>query len=201
MSCSESLSDMTTSQFHPPGDARSPPHGSAARVGCEWAEGQRSSSRSARPSAAIRSSLMTGSDSTALEPEDLAVDVLDTPQAGPAALRGSALRTGAYVLASRSASPPPPCSSVTSVGRVRALHHRHRPGHTIVGGLSEGGVNAVALRTYTNHSGAERRPTMANLLGVRIGSFHCWCDWSRCLCRARRLWRTPSSAPFSRVSG
>jgi O-antigen/teichoic acid export membrane protein len=38
----------------------------------------------------------------------------------------------------------------------------------IVGGLSEGGVNAVALRNYASHSGAERTRLMANVLGVRM---------------------------------
>ena len=97
------------------------------------------------------------------------MDVLDTPQAGPAALRGSALRTGAYVLGVL-------LSLVSAPLLIRHLGQVEYGRYiivialvTIVGGLSEGGVNAVALRTYTNHSGAERRRLMANLLGVRIG--------------------------------
>jgi O-antigen/teichoic acid export membrane protein len=95
-------------------------------------------------------------------------DVLDTPEAGPAALRGSALRSGAYVGGIL-------LSLVSAPLLIRHLQHVGYGRYivvvslvTIVGGLTEGGVNAVALRTYTNYSGAERTHMLANLLGVRI---------------------------------
>src|SRR5271155_1068428 len=113
---------------------------------------------------------MTSSDSMPpLEPEDPAVDVLDTERAGPAALRGGALRSGAYVLGIL-------LSLISAPLLIRHLGQVEYGRYitvialvTIVGGLSEGGVNAVALRSYTNHSGAERTRLMANLLGVRMG--------------------------------
>jgi O-antigen/teichoic acid export membrane protein len=111
---------------------------------------------------------MTPSDPTPPELEDRARDVLDTPQAGPVALRGSVLRSGAYVLGIL-------LSLVSAPLLIRHLHEVQY-GHyitvialvTIVTGLSEGGVNAVALRVYTNRSGADREQLLANLLGIRI---------------------------------
>lgn len=111
---------------------------------------------------------MTGSESTPLEPEKPAVDVLDTPRAGPAALRGGALRSGAFALGIL-------LSLISAPLLIRHLGQVEYGRYitvialvTIAVGLSEGGVNAVALRNYTNHSGAERTRLMANVLGVRM---------------------------------
>src|SRR5271154_3760900 len=106
---------------------------------------------------------MTPSDSTPPQVEGQPVDVLDTPQAGAGALRG-----GAYVLGIL-------LSLISAPLLIRHLGQVEYGRYvtvialvTIVGGLSEGGVNTVALRNYTNHSGAERTRLMANLLGVRM---------------------------------
>jgi len=103
-----------------------------------------------------------------LEPEDPAVDVLDTEQAGPAALRGGAMRSSAYVLGIL-------LSLISAPLLIRHLGQVEYGRYitvlalvAIVGGLSEGGVNAVALRNYASHSGAERTRLMANVLGVRM---------------------------------
>jgi len=96
------------------------------------------------------------------------VDVLDTAQAGPAALRGGAMRSSAFVLGIL-------LSLISAPLLIRHLGQVEYGRYitilalvTIVGGLSEGGVNAVALRNYASHSGAERTRLMANVLGVRI---------------------------------
>lgn len=111
---------------------------------------------------------MTSSDSISVEPEGPAVDVLDTEQAGPAALRGSAMRSSAYVLGIL-------LSLISAPLLIRHLGQVEYGRYitvlalvAIVGGLSEGGVNAVALRNYASHSGAERTRLMANVLGVRM---------------------------------
>ena len=100
--------------------------------------------------------------------ESPSVEVLDTPRAGPVALRGGAMRSGAYMLGIL-------LSLISAPLLIRHLGEAEY-GHyitvialvTIVGGLTEGGVNAVALRGYTNSSGEERTRLMANVLGVRI---------------------------------
>src|SRR5271155_1159846 len=111
---------------------------------------------------------MTRPDSTSLEPKGPAVDVLDTEQAGPAALRGGTMRSGAYVLGIL-------LSLISAPLLIRHLGQVEYGRYitilalvAIVGGLSEGGVNAVALRNYASHSGAERTRLMANVLGVRM---------------------------------
>jgi len=95
--------------------------------------------------------------------------VLDTAQAGPAALRGGAMRSSAFVLGIL-------LSLISAPLLIRHLGQVEYGRYitvlalvTIVGGLSEGGVNAVALLNYASHSGAERTRLMANVLGVRIG--------------------------------
>jgi O-antigen/teichoic acid export membrane protein len=94
--------------------------------------------------------------------------VLDTQRAGPAALRGGALRSGAYVLGIL-------LSLISAPLLIRHLGQVEYGRYitvialvTIVGGLSEGGVNAVALRAYASHSGSERTRLMANVLGLRM---------------------------------
>ena len=111
---------------------------------------------------------MTGSEPMPVEPENLAVDVLDTPQAGPAALRGGAMRSGAYVVGILLSLISAPLL-IRHLGQVEYGHYITVIALVAIAvGLSEGGVNAVALRSYTNHSGAERTRLMANVLGVRM---------------------------------
>jgi O-antigen/teichoic acid export membrane protein len=95
-------------------------------------------------------------------------DVLDSSHAGPLALRGSVLRSSAYVagiLLSLISAP----LLIRHLGRVEYGRYIVVLALVaIVGGLTEGGVNAVALREYAGSSGAERDRLMANLLGIRM---------------------------------
>ncbi len=95
-------------------------------------------------------------------------DVLDSSHAGPLALRGSVLRSGAYVAAILLSLISAPLL-IRHLGRIGYGHYITVTALVaIVGGLSEGGVNAVALREYASSSGAERDRLMANLLGIRM---------------------------------
>ena len=117
---------------------------------------------------AHRSPAMTLSPGGPSEAAGSSRDVLDTPAAGPAALRGGALRSGAYMVG----------ILLSLLSAPLLIRHLHRIEYgrfitvtalvTIVGGLSEGGLNAVALREYASHSGVERDRLMANLLGIRM---------------------------------
>jgi len=95
-------------------------------------------------------------------------DVLDSPKAGPAALRGSALRSGAYFagVALSIASAPLLIRhlGVERFGQyatVMALMN-------LVAGVTEGGLNAVALREYATLEGGARRAAMRSLMGIRL---------------------------------
>jgi len=95
-------------------------------------------------------------------------DVLDSPKAGPAALRGSALRSGAYFagVALSIASAPLLIRhlGVERFGQyatVMALMN-------LVAGVTEGGLNAVALREYATLEGGTRRAAMRSLMGIRL---------------------------------
>jgi O-antigen/teichoic acid export membrane protein len=95
-------------------------------------------------------------------------DLLDTPAAGPAAIRGSALRGAGYVL-----------GLLLSVGSVPFVI-RHLGiedfGHfvlvnaivTLASGLTDGGVQAVGVREYASRSPSQRQALMRDLLGLRI---------------------------------
>jgi len=111
---------------------------------------------------------MTAPEPTPALPEDLTADVLDTPRAGAAALRGGALRSGAYVLGVLLSLVSAPLL-IRHLGQIEYGHYITVIALvTISIGLSEGGVNAIALRSYTNLSGDERTRLMANVLGVRM---------------------------------
>ena len=94
--------------------------------------------------------------------------ILDTPAAGPAAIRGSTLRAGAYaagILLSLAASP-------------LLIRHLGQAGYgryftvvsliAIVAGLTEGGLNTIAVREYSTVEGPARAELMANLFGMRL---------------------------------
>lgn len=95
-------------------------------------------------------------------------DVLDSSAAGGLALRGSVLRIGGYgggmLLALLSAP--------------LLIRHLHQVGFghyvtaltvaTIGVGLSEGGVNAIALREFSSLQGSERDEAMRAMLGIRV---------------------------------
>jgi O-antigen/teichoic acid export membrane protein len=95
-------------------------------------------------------------------------DVLDSAEAGPLALRGSAMRVAGYgggmLLALLSAP-----LLIRHLGQVGFGHYVTAVSIvTIAAGLTEGGVNTIALREFASRSRSERDTVMANLLGVRI---------------------------------
>lgn len=98
------------------------------------------------------------------------VDLIDTPAAGPAAMRGGVLRTAGYVggliLALLSAPLLVRHLGDEEFGRYTAALAIV----AIVTGLVEGGVNTVALRELSvTRDDAERDRLMRDLLGLRLG--------------------------------
>ncbi|HEU4656740.1 MAG TPA: oligosaccharide flippase family protein [Capillimicrobium sp.] len=94
-------------------------------------------------------------------------DVLDSREAGPAALRGSALRSGAYLagVALSIASAPLLIRhlGVAEFGAFVTVMSLMN----LVAGVTEGGLNAIALREYATLRGEERRRALRALLGIR----------------------------------
>jgi O-antigen/teichoic acid export membrane protein len=95
-------------------------------------------------------------------------DVLDTPDAGPAALRGSALRSGAYfgTIALSLVSAPLIIRhlGVVEFGRYVTVASLMN----LVAGVTEAGLNAIALREYATLRGDARRASLRSLLGIRL---------------------------------
>jgi O-antigen/teichoic acid export membrane protein len=95
-------------------------------------------------------------------------DVLDTSRAGGLALRGSILRVGGYAGG----------TLLALVSAPLLIRHLHQAGFgqyvtalsiaTIAAGLTEGGVNAVALREFASRTGRERDTAMSGMLGIRL---------------------------------
>jgi O-antigen/teichoic acid export membrane protein len=95
-------------------------------------------------------------------------DLLDTPAAGPAAVRGALLRVGGFFV-----------GMVAGVGSL-ALLTRHLGVDgvgrysiaialvTVVGGLSDLGFTAIGVRELSTRHGAERENFARNLLGLRL---------------------------------
>jgi O-antigen/teichoic acid export membrane protein len=94
--------------------------------------------------------------------------ILDSSAAGATALRGGALRTAGYVAGILLTVGSAPLLirhlGVVDFGRYVTVISLV----TLAGGLSEGGLNAVALREYAALHGAERSRALAHLLGIRI---------------------------------
>jgi O-antigen/teichoic acid export membrane protein len=94
--------------------------------------------------------------------------VLDTPEAGPRVVRGSALRVGAYVggLLVGLASTPLVVRHLGAVdfGRYATVSSLI----FIVTALTEGGLAALGLREYSTGDLQVRRGLIRNLLGLRI---------------------------------
>jgi O-antigen/teichoic acid export membrane protein len=95
-------------------------------------------------------------------------DVLDSAQAGPAAVRGSALRGGAYVLGLLLSVISAPLlirhlgnDEFGRYGAVTALI-------TIVAGFTEGGLNTVVLRGFSTLGEEQRRRMMRSAIGIRL---------------------------------
>ena len=95
-------------------------------------------------------------------------DLLDTPAAGPQAARGGAMRAGGFALGTLLALVSSPLMirhlGVEDFGRYVTVMSLV----TVVAGLTEGGMNAIALREYAGRSGADRRAVMRDLLGIRL---------------------------------
>jgi O-antigen/teichoic acid export membrane protein len=95
-------------------------------------------------------------------------DLLDTEAAGPAALRGSVLRTGAYVLGILLSLVSAPLLvrhlGVSEFGRYVTVISLV----TIVGGFTEGGLNSIVLRESATLSGDRRREMLRSAIGIRI---------------------------------
>ncbi|HWF33218.1 MAG TPA: oligosaccharide flippase family protein [Solirubrobacteraceae bacterium] len=95
-------------------------------------------------------------------------DLLDTEAAGPAALRGSALRTGAYVLGILLSLISAPLLvrhlGVSDFGRYVAVLSLV----TIVSGFTEGGLNSIVLREFATLGDHSRREMMRSAIGIRI---------------------------------
>jgi O-antigen/teichoic acid export membrane protein len=99
---------------------------------------------------------------------DPAGDVLDTSRAGGLALRGSVLRVGGYGGG----------MLLALVSAPLLIRHLHQVGFgryvtalsiaTIAAGLTEGGVNTIALREFASRTGRDRDAAMANVLGIRL---------------------------------
>jgi O-antigen/teichoic acid export membrane protein len=101
-------------------------------------------------------------------PEELESDLLDTPSAGPAAIRGSALRTAGYiagVLLSLISVP----LLIRHLGSIE--YGRYVVAITlvtIVQGVTDIGLGQIGVREYSIRIGALREQLMRNLLGVRV---------------------------------
>jgi O-antigen/teichoic acid export membrane protein len=95
-------------------------------------------------------------------------DVLDTSSAGGLALRGSVLRVGGYGGG----------MLLALVSAPLLIRHLHQAGYgryitalsiaTIAAGLTEGGVNTIALREFASREGGERDAAMSGMLGIRV---------------------------------
>jgi O-antigen/teichoic acid export membrane protein len=95
-------------------------------------------------------------------------EVLDSPDAGRAAVRGSVIRSGGYVAGLGLAVIAAPLLirhlGVTRFGQYTAVISLV----TIVAGLTEGGINSIALRELAAREGADREQMMRDLIGIRI---------------------------------
>jgi len=95
-------------------------------------------------------------------------DLIDTAAAGPAAVRGGVLRTAGYVaglLLSLAAAP----LLIRHLGTVDFGRYAAALAVvSIVAGLSDGGVNTIALRELSVLDGEQRRRMMSDLLGLRL---------------------------------
>jgi O-antigen/teichoic acid export membrane protein len=112
-------------------------------------------------------------DALAPRPEDIVppaptADVLDSPEAGAAAIRGGALRLAGYAggvaLALASAPLLIRHLGVVDFGRYTLVLSLI----AMVQGLTEGGLAAVGLREYTVLDPGHRRRLMQDLLGLRF---------------------------------
>ena len=119
-----------------------------------------------------------GAEASATRPEDVAAatlpltldptDLLSTPEAGPAAVRGGALRVGSFL-----------AGTLASVGSA-ALLFRHlgvvdtgryataMSLSAVVTGFTDLGLTAIGVREYAVLTGERRASVARNLLGMRL---------------------------------
>jgi O-antigen/teichoic acid export membrane protein len=95
-------------------------------------------------------------------------DLLDTPAAGPAAIRGAALRVGSYIVGAL-------LSVVSGALLFRHLGLIGAGRYTIVlsmialvSGLADGGLTSIGMRELSVQGGTDRRVLASDLLGLRI---------------------------------
>ncbi|MGA2320203.1 MAG: oligosaccharide flippase family protein [Solirubrobacteraceae bacterium] len=102
------------------------------------------------------------------EDEPGTAHVLDSKGAGAVAVRGSALRSAGYVagLGLSLLSAPLLTRHLGPVGFGHYIAVISLV--TIVAGLTEGGLNSIALREYVARSGVERVTAMRDLIGIRL---------------------------------
>src|SRR3954468_6569283 len=95
-------------------------------------------------------------------------DVLDSPEAGVKALRGSVVRGAGYGigLLLGLVSAPLLIRHLGIVDFGRYITVAAVVG--LVSGVSEGGLNAMALREYARNDGEARTVVMRDMLGMRI---------------------------------
>jgi O-antigen/teichoic acid export membrane protein len=95
-------------------------------------------------------------------------DLLDSSDAGPAALRGSVVRTASYVLGILLSLVSAPLLvrhlGVSRFGRYVAVLSLL----TIVAGFTEGGLNSIVLREFATLDAARRREMIRSAVGIRI---------------------------------
>jgi O-antigen/teichoic acid export membrane protein len=95
-------------------------------------------------------------------------DLLDSSDAGPAAVRGGALRTGGYVVAVALSAASAPLLvrhlGVIDFGRYVTVLSVI----TIVGGITDAGLTAIGVREYSVRERSARDRLLRNLLGTRI---------------------------------
>jgi O-antigen/teichoic acid export membrane protein len=95
-------------------------------------------------------------------------DLLDTPHAGSAAIRGATLRVGSYVvgalLSVASGALLFRHLGVIGVGRYTIVLSLV----ALVSGLSDAGLTSIGMRELSVQRGAERRVLASDLLGLRI---------------------------------
>jgi len=102
------------------------------------------------------------------DPAGIEGDLLDSAAAGPAALRGSVLRTAAYVLGILLSLVSAPLLvrhlGLPLFGRYVAVLSLL----TIVAGFTEGGLNSIVLREFAILDAARRREMIRSAVGIRI---------------------------------
>ena len=138
------------------------------RPACGTRSGSRRGSRCARASSARWSGCGRGQTREPSPPPGEPTDLLDTPDAGPAAIRGGAIRVVGYgagiVITALSAALLFRHLGVDDGGRyvtVLALV-------SIVAGLTDAGLTGIGMRELVVRHPSEREPLIRNLLGMRI---------------------------------